>query len=45
MIKIKKDIEEAEKLSPIASSKGIDLVLLVAPTTPKERMKRIAATT
>ena len=35
-------LEEAEKLSPIASSHGLDLVLLVAPTTPKERMVRIA---
>ncbi len=37
-------LEEAEKLSPIAARNGIDLVLLVAPTTPKERMKRIAET-
>ncbi len=35
-------LEEAERFSPIASSKGLDLVLLVAPTTPKERMKRIS---
>ena len=37
-------LEEAEKLSNIADSKEIDLVLLVAPTTPKDRMKKIAAT-
>jgi len=37
-------LEEAEKLSEIAESKGIDLVLLVAPTTPKDRMKKIAET-
>ena len=35
-------LEEAEKFSPIASARGLDLVLLVAPTTPKDRMKRIA---
>tara|TARA_B100001250_G_C19668172_1_gene730246 strand:+ start:233 stop:1072 length:840 start_codon:yes stop_codon:yes gene_type:complete len=35
-------LEEADKLSPIASKKGLDLILLVAPTTPKERMKKIA---
>ncbi len=37
-------LEEAEKLSQIAESKNIDLVLLVAPTTPKDRMKKIAET-
>ncbi len=37
-------LEEAEKLSTIASSHGLDLVLLVAPTTPPERMVRIHAT-
>ena len=37
-------LEEAEKLSEIAESKEIDLVLLVAPTTPKDRMKKIAET-
>ena len=37
-------LEEAEKLSEIAEAKGIDLVLLVAPTTPKDRMKKIAET-
>ena len=36
-------LEEAEKLSAIAASAGLDLVLLVAPTTPAERMGRIAA--
>ena len=35
-------LEEAEKFSLIAASRGLDLVLLVAPTTPKDRMKRIA---
>jgi len=34
-------LEEAEKLSAIATSYGLDLVLLVAPTTPPERMGRI----
>lgn len=37
-------LEEAEILSPIANSRGIDLVLLVAPTTPQERMTRISET-
>lgn len=37
-------LEEAEKLSQIAKSRDIDLVLLVAPTTPKDRMKKIAET-
>ena len=36
-------LEEAEKLSSIASQRGLDLVLLVAPTTPADRMGRIAA--
>jgi tryptophan synthase alpha chain len=36
-------LEEAEKLSAIAAAHGLDLVLLVAPTTPAERMGRIAA--
>ena len=35
-------LEEAKKLSKVAKSKEIDLVLLVAPTTPKERMEKIA---
>ncbi|MFN7228084.1 MAG: tryptophan synthase subunit alpha [Synechococcaceae cyanobacterium] len=34
-------LEEAEKLSPLAAATGLDLVLLVAPTTPPERMARI----
>lgn len=37
-------LEEAEKLSTIAAAHGLDLVLLVAPTTPAERMARIHAT-
>jgi len=36
-------LEEAEKLSAIAAARGLDLVLLVAPTTPPERMARIHA--
>ena len=36
-------LEEAERLSPIAERYGLDLVLLVAPTTPPERMERIAS--
>jgi tryptophan synthase alpha chain len=36
-------LEEAEKLSVIAAAEGLDLVLLVAPTTPPERMARIHA--
>ncbi|MFZ9565916.1 MAG: tryptophan synthase subunit alpha [Vulcanococcus sp.] len=35
-------LEEAEKLSAIAAAAGLDLVLLVAPTTPADRMGRIA---
>ena len=35
-------LEEAERLSTIAERHGLDLVLLVAPTTPKDRMGRIA---
>jgi tryptophan synthase alpha chain len=34
-------LEEAEKLSAIAAAAGLDLILLVAPTTPAERMARI----
>lgn len=37
-------LEEAEKLSPIAAAHGLDLVLLVAPTTPLDRMVRIHGT-
>ena len=36
-------LEEAERLSAIAAAYGLDLVLLVAPTTPPERMARIHA--
>ena len=36
-------LEEAERLSPIAAAAGLDLVLLVAPTTPPQRMARIVA--
>ena len=36
-------LEEAEKLSTIAAARGLDLVLLVAPTTPAGRMQRIHA--
>jgi len=36
-------LEEAETLSPLAAAQGLDLVLLVAPTTPAERMARIHA--
>ncbi len=35
-------LEEAEKLSVIAKERCLDLVLLIAPTTPLERMKKIA---
>lgn len=35
-------LEEAERLSPLAAEQGLDLVLLVAPTTPEQRMQRIA---
>ena len=38
-------LEEAEIFSPIALSKGLDLILLVAPTTPIDRMKRITQST
>ena len=36
-------LEEAERLSAIAAEQALDLVLLVAPTTPADRMQRIAA--
>jgi tryptophan synthase alpha chain len=36
-------LEEAERLSPIAAAAGLDLVLLIAPTTPPQRMARIVA--
>ncbi len=35
-------LEEADKLSLIAKDKGLDLVLLIAPTTPIDRMKKIS---
>ena len=38
-------LEEAKTLSPIAESNGIDLILLVAPTTPITRMKMISKMT
>ena len=38
-------LEEAMTLSPIAESNGIDLILLVAPTTPITRMKMISKMT
>ncbi|MBD2719847.1 tryptophan synthase subunit alpha [Synechococcus sp. FACHB-909] len=36
-------LEEGQKLSAIAAGHGLDLVLLVAPNTPAERMARIHA--
>jgi tryptophan synthase alpha chain len=36
-------LEEAKRLSPMAAAAGLDLVLLVAPTTPADRMARIVA--
>ena len=36
-------LEEAEKLSLIAAERRLDLVLLVAPTTPSERMEKICS--
>ena len=38
-------MEEAYKFSEIISSYSIDLILLVAPTTPSERMKIISNNT
>ena len=35
-------LEEAKRFSPIASERSLDLVLLVAPTTPNDRIKKIA---
>ena len=37
-------LEEARHLSPIAAAAGLDLVLLVAPTTSTDRMGHIART-
>jgi len=36
-------IEEAGQVSKVAKEHGIDLILLAAPTTPPERLKRICA--
>ena len=36
-------LEEATSLSLIAESKGIDLILLVAPTSPLERIEKISS--
>lgn len=36
-------LEEAQRLSAIAAAHGLDLVLLVAPNTPHDRMARIHA--
>ncbi|NJR39784.1 MAG: tryptophan synthase subunit alpha [Leptolyngbyaceae cyanobacterium CSU_1_4] len=36
-------LEEVEKLLPAAAAANIEIVLLVAPTTPKERLEAIAA--
>lgn len=35
-------LEEAERISPLVEARGLDLVLLVAPNTPMERMARIS---
>ena len=35
-------LEEAEMISTVANSYGLDLILLVAPTSPKERIIKIA---
>lgn len=37
-------LEGAAKLRPLADERGLDLILLVTPTTPLERAKRIADT-
>ena len=37
-------LEEAELLSPLAAERGLDLILLVAPTTPQDRMIKISQT-
>lgn len=36
-------LEEVEKLMPAATAAGIEIILLVAPNTPKERLEAIAA--
>ena len=38
-------LEEASKFSKVISTYSIDLILLVAPTTPLERMKKISSNT
>lgn len=35
-------VEETDEIREVAAGHGIELVLLVTPTTPQERMKRIA---
>ena len=37
-------LEEAQRLSPTVAAAGLDMVLLVAPTTSPQRMARIART-
>ena len=37
-------LEEAQRLSPTVAAAGLDMVLLVAPTTSPQRMDRIART-
>lgn len=37
-------VEETDEIRNVAAKHGIELVLLVTPTTPVERMKRIAQT-
>jgi tryptophan synthase alpha chain len=36
-------LEEVEKLLPAAAAASVEIILLVAPTTPKERLEAIAA--
>jgi tryptophan synthase alpha chain len=38
-------LEEAEPVSAVLAAAGLDLVLLAAPTTPPERLARIAEST
>ena len=37
-------LEESEELRQVGDANGIDIIMLVAPTTPDERIARIAAT-
>lgn len=37
-------VEETDEIRAVAASHGIELVLLVTPTTPRDRMERIART-